>query len=100
MIIGRNNGITHEDFTVYLHYRSALDPSFAADDAAALYQQIIDHHDCTSLAQLAVSGNDIKALGYSGKMIAEKLTELLNAVIEDQIPNEKEELMKYIKRED
>ncbi len=92
--------IYHEDFTVYLHYRSALDPSFAADDAAALYQQIIDHHDCTSLAQLAVSGNDIKALGYSGKMIAEKLTELLNAVMEDQIPNEKEELMKYIKRED
>ena len=92
--------IYHEDFTVYLHYRSALNPSFAADDAAALYQQIIDHHDCTSLAQLAVSGNDIKALGYSGKMIAEKLTELLNAVMEDQIPNEKEELMKYIKRED
>ena len=92
--------IYHEDFTAYLHYRAALDPSFAADDAAALYQQIIDHHDCTSLAQLAVSGNDIKALGYSGKMIAEKLNELLNAVMEDQVPNEKEELMNYVKRED
>lgn len=46
-----------------------------------------------SLRQLAVNGNDIAALGISGRQIGETLDKLLSKVIDEELPNEKEALL-------
>lgn len=54
--------------------------------------------DCISLKDLAVNGNDIMELGYSGKAVGAILDELLQAVISEEISNEKEVLLSQAKK--
>ncbi len=81
----------------YLAYRSALNPSFPSDAVQSLYASVIQDNDCVSLNQLNVRGNDLTVLGYQGKEISDTLQELLQAVMEEKVPNKKEKLIAYIK---
>ena len=57
--------------------------------------RILAEHQCFTLNQLAVNGNDLKAIGITdGKQIGQVLRQLLNEVIDEQIPNEKDALEK------
>ena len=64
-------------------------------------QTILDEIDqenaCLSLKDLAVKGNDLMALGYTGKEIGTALNKLLDLVLDEQLPNEKETLLHFIK---
>ena len=51
---------------------------------------------CLSLKDLAVKGNDLTALGFSGKAIGQALNDLLEQVLEENLPNEKEALLSYL----
>ena len=82
------------DFRDYLHYRQALDQRNYID-AWHLYQETQRDHDCYTLKSLAVSGRDMIALGKKGKAISDTLNTLLNAVMDDQVPNNKEDLIAY-----
>ena len=53
--------------------------------------------NCFSLAQLAVKGNDLMAIGIQGKTIGETLNELLSQVIDEKLPNDKAVLIEYVK---
>lgn len=68
----------------------------AAENTA---RRIISEQQCFSLKQLAVNGNDMKALGYSGTAIGEKLEYLLELVIDGKCENEKEALLAAAGRE-
>lgn len=61
--------------------------------AAETAKRIIEQRDCFSLRQLAVNGNDMKALGYEGEQIGEKLNELLELVIDGKCENERNALI-------
>ena len=52
---------------------------------------------CFSLKQLAVNGNDLTALGIRGKAVGEYLNRLLDLVIEEKLPNDREILLDDIK---
>lgn len=52
--------------------------------------------DCCGIAQLAVNGGDMVALGYEGKEIGTALEKLLDAVMSEKVKNTKEELTDYI----
>ena len=57
--------------------------------------RILAEHQCFTLNQLAVNGNDLKAIGITdGKQIGQVLRQLLNEVIDEQLPNEKDALEK------
>ncbi len=56
-------------------------------------EKMIEQRECFSLKQLAVNGKDIKALGYSGKEIGDKLNFLLELVIDGKCENEKDALL-------
>lgn len=56
-------------------------------------QEIINEEQCFSLKNLAVNGNDMKSLGYSGSNIGIILNELLDMVITEKCVNEKESLL-------
>lgn len=46
------------------------------------------------LKDLAIDGNDLMALGYTGKSIGDQLNELFELVLDEKLPNEKEALLK------
>ena len=50
---------------------------------------------CLHLKDLAVNGNDLMALGFQGKEIGACLGALLEQVIEERLPNEKEALLAF-----
>jgi len=70
----------------------------------AMFRQILDltaeieaESTCLSIKDLAVDGNDLMALGLSGKEIGQALQFLLEQVLDEALPNEKAALRNAIK---
>lgn len=63
----------------------------------ALLEEIEAEAACLTLRDLAVNGSDLLALGYSGRQIGVILNDLLEMVLEEQLPNEKEALLQQVK---
>lgn len=61
-------------------------------------EDIVSAGETFSLKDLAVHGNDLIALGYKGREIGEKLSEILNLVIDEKLNNTKEDIIAYIKK--
>ncbi len=70
----------------------------ALPGAMERYRQAIEDHECVSLRELAVNGDDMLALGYQGPEIREMLERLLIMVLEDKAPNDRETLMELAAR--
>lgn len=69
------------------------------EEAKAIYAEVKDHNECTSLKMLSINGKDLIDAGYPpGKELGELLTRLLEAVLEEPEKNTKEELLKYAKQ--
>ena len=51
---------------------------------------------CCSLRDLAVNGQDLQKAGITGQKIGETLSGLLEQVLQDTLPNDKETLLGYI----
>ena len=61
----------------------------------ALSRQVLERELCCSLAQLAVSGDDLLALGSSkGPALGTLLSRLLEAVMDEQVENDREALLR------
>ena len=59
-----------------------------------LLDRIVEEGDCVSLSSLAVDGGDLLRAGIpAGKTVGDILSWLLEAVMEDRIPNKKEQLL-------
>ena len=56
-------------------------------------REIVEENEFT-LSSLKIDGNDLITLGIKGKKIGEVLNLLLNEVIEEEIPNQREALLK------
>lgn len=85
----------------YLPYRMTLaaDNTALADELRnieAAYETVIRRGDCLSIGELAVNGNDVRALGFSeGKQIGNILNELFELVLTDCSKNSREYLLEY-----
>ena len=58
-----------------------------------LLDEIYAENACLSLKDLAVSGHDLMALGLTGKAIGRTLNYLLEQVMDETLPNDKETLL-------
>lgn len=67
------------------------------DKLFSLYEEIKESKEPFGVKNLAVNGNDIKEMGFSGKEIGKVLDVLLEKVIENPEINEKEKLIEIIK---
>ena len=61
-----------------------------------LIDQIIAENNCFNLRQLAVNGYDMIGLGYEKFQIKSALQYLLNAVINNEVENERDKLINYL----
>ena len=58
---------------------------------------ILENGECFRLCDLEISGADLLSLGFEGKQIGATLEEILNLVIEEILPNNKENLISFVK---
>lgn len=80
-----------------VYYQSAT--IHQIEQVEALAKKFISEHACISIGELAVTGSDLTAAGIKqGKIIGLILSNLLNAVIEDKLPNQKEQLLTAAKQ--
>ena len=73
-------------------------PSKAREDAVRdLGKKLLSEQSCLSLAELAVSGDDLLSAGIpAGKELGDTLRRLLDLVLDGECENAKEELLKHI----
>ena len=64
--------------------------------AQTVLRDVLNHGDAYTLAQLEVNGNDLVKMGLSGKQVGIALESLLTQVIEGDLPNEYDMLMKAV----
>ena len=62
----------------------------------AALDTLLAEEPCFTLKDLAINGNDLKALGLQGPALGEALQKLLEAVMDGQVPNEKEQLNDFV----
>ncbi len=58
-----------------------------------MMEDLLARDECISLQQLAVNGRDMLALGLRGSEIGEALEELLSAVVDGDLPNQRAALL-------
>lgn len=68
------------------------------DKAEVILERLLKEDACFSLRQLAVNGHDMMDLGFRGSAIGEQLNALLNAVVNGELPNQREILLQYALR--
>ena len=66
------------------------------DHLQAILDEIDRENACLSLKDLAVNGHDLMQLGITGKDIGITLNRLLDLVLDEQLPNEKNALLTFI----
>ena len=59
----------------------------------ALLSEILAEDSCLSLRDLQIGGHELMALGFSGPAIGKVLEQLLDLVLEETLPNEKNALL-------
>lgn len=59
-----------------------------------MLKQMQSEHECFTIKDLAINGNDLKELGYNDKQIGKVLKYLLKYVLNQQDKNTKEQLLK------
>lgn len=64
------------------------------DELEQILTRVLEKKNCFSLRQLAVNGDDLLEMGYRGKELGAQLHELLNAVMDGVLPNEREALLR------
>ena len=85
-----------EQLHLLLNFQNYLYPDYPGtqDAALAVLAQVLAQEQCYRLADLAVSGNDLLAQGLPpGKAVGQMLNDLLDAVINGKLPNEREALL-------
>ena len=67
------------------------------DQWETLLDMVLGEGSCFSLKQLAVKGNDLLALGLQGPAVGKCLEELLELVMDGELPNDRAILLEYAK---
>lgn len=86
--------IGYDNFTALLELQKLM-----GKETKSIYktlQNIMIADECFSLRDLKVKGGDIASLGYKGEEIGDLLEQLLIRVIREELPNNKEELLKSL----
>ena len=65
----------------------------------ALIHQLAAENTCLKVKDLALNGHDLMALGYSGPQIGNILNSLLEAVLDEQVENQRQALLALLPKE-
>lgn len=97
------HGVGEENLVRLLDLRRAMSAAAGDTDSgdteriSAWISEIAADGDCVSLKSLAVGGKDVLSLGVRPEDVGTLLNAALYAVMDERLPNRKNELMTYIK---
>ena len=60
--------------------------------AQAVYDALIDGNACCTVGELALTGDEVKEIGFAGRSVGAVLQKLLDEVACEKLPNTKEAL--------
>ena len=66
--------------------------------AVELLREAEEENACLKVTDLAVDGYDMIALGLKGAQIGRALSAILEAVVDERVPNRREELLKFAEK--
>ena len=67
------------------------------DKAETVLEEVLRTRDCFTLSQLAVNGEDLISFGLErGPQVGTALRKALSAVMDGEIPNQREEILRYL----
>lgn len=69
------------------------------DRSEQLLETVLAEQPCLDLRQLAVNGRDLTARGYEGRAVGEMLRGLLQKVWDQELPNEREALLRWVEEQ-
>ena len=75
-----------------------FDSSRTADKLRDVYAKMIEEKVPMSIKELAIDGNDLKALGFDGKAVGEVLKEIWDLALRGCVANQKDTLLDIAKR--
>ena len=83
----------------YAHAENYREYLTFMDEVEAVFDEVLTEDEAFSLRDLAISGKDVMNLGIpQGPKISEALNACLDAVINEEIPNKKNELLSYVRK--
>ena len=68
------------------------------NEVEAILNALLAEDQCFQIKDLAVGGNDLMALGLKGRAIGQTLQKLLNLVIEEQVLNDRDALLRVVQQ--
>lgn len=83
---------------LYATYRALLDPSVDRRELTEQLEQILQDGDCIQVSQLAVNGSDLLDLPVAPEQRHVLLEELLELVMQDELPNRRDALLAWLKK--
>ena len=94
----------HDNYVMLLEFQKAdlLGHAFNHDDirkyerAVELLREVEDEDSCLSLKNLAVNGYDVMSLGLKGRDVGYALSYMLEAVIDERVNNNHDELLEFL----
>ncbi len=63
-----------------------------------IINEIYEDNEALKISDLKINGNDLMKLGYQGKEIGQNLKELFNAVLNEEVANDYDELVNYLRK--
>lgn len=74
------------------------DRQLELDKAEQILEKLLAEDVCFSLKQLSVNGKDLTELGLSGPAVGKALDRLLDAVVNGEVPNERDALLETARK--
>ena len=91
--------VAHLKAKLFDDARNALELSVALGNSSCEVLRFLCDNTPYEISQLAISGKDLKALGYSGREIGEELSSLLEKVIAEPSLNQEQNLLDIAKKD-
>lgn len=87
--------VNYDDFALLLALKDAY--KINCESEKAQYQNIIQNRLCCKISELAIDGNDILSLGFSGNDVGKMLQKALYLVTKQGVKNNKKDILDRLK---
>jgi tRNA nucleotidyltransferase/poly(A) polymerase/2'-5' RNA ligase len=96
--LGKNfNGDKKTIFDMYKTYPNSIETNIFGQELKNTVEYMRSHNIPFSLKDVPVNGNDLMQFGLQGKQIGDTFVDILNKIYKEELPNEREAILNYVK---